>query len=1257
MTEIEIEVKRKLDPINIDLENNNIEMNNKLNKIIYTEKKKAYIDRETIFLVILQYKKDILKEQIKNIRYLNEKYDAYEILKENEKINIRNGLKILVKIEEEKAINENQALKKKEIVDKISSLETKIKKEISKLNKEKKLGDYRPSSTFSINKGTSSSSLPKTEEQDTPINLKEEVEIIVLTANPLIYHPDDQNNESIEIEDKQLKTMNDFNLVTNSINKVIMDCNKQIRAKFLPLTPSNLKKSISQNPKILHLLCKSTYFYDKNIKQDNDNYIPILLFENKLCQMEKINKENFTDLIDSNDTTNISLFISTPLSEDIFEMVKSFNFKNIMVQHTTLANIEFISEFNEQLYKNIIELNKPLKEAIRIAKIDSKNVFQYQFCCCFHKHLKDCKFKMNLSNELYFDNDKKDISKEVFQIPHFYHLRYQCNCEGSKDKDKDFCTHDVKTCDNYCFTFKPLSIQKTLKNICCCAKLKKKHDYNFFCRFSSEKEEEDIFWNYRNNNFSTIINQQNVPDYGKMNVIVGRNSIIYNIYEIIRDKTNNILNIYPKNYKESINIIDSLINLIKEFLKERIPYLNYDDPDLNFERNNFSNDLLLKKNLSNNYNIDNEIKFNYNSSPNLDLVSIESAPMPLKPNLNNDIPTFETIYFQEHENSNNISIINDLQNSKNKVYFINGLKIKDDENLIKILNQKDLSNSQIIIFTENKIDKNNLDNQDEKKIIYLEMEKLNKIDYQIELQNLKIKLTKPHFDSTLDDIIKEKDNEKDDLLGKSTTILKDNPKSNLIYEILFLFNCSNSGLFGMEMEALFPKNVDNIISIIKEKYLPKKIIIYVNYGKFYRYNRNNLIFNAYYEQRKDKISNKIKQILLEKLFCFYARAFREVIKRAKFLGLNDKENKIQIQIQKKYKPNESLTSFSAVQELGMWLPFENKKIFGNKSNLAIYNVIGYFNHLFRNFKSIFNKENIFLCLKNADIWKNVRDSIEDLSITLGTFLIMTSSDNLIKFFSIFANELYNSNNYSIRSVLRFKLLEYMYREYYTQDNKNEILKNLELIQNGFNNIGYIEGELETMFAKCIVNFRNNTDIKKFEDIYTNEIMVKLIDLKNNQTYPMKQDEKDNFIVLFENKVKYTYIKYKIKLGILSDNDLEEMEQMIIVFKKKEYINYVIKVCFLISEWYLKQYKIKNENMKNSEELLMHLSYLNMTLYIGNNKNKQKYLNYIKEFILKKFEISQRAESNKIKEKITILCNKYEIPDQENKINQFYVYDK
>ena len=220
----------------------------------------------------------------------------------------------------------------------------------------------------------------------------------------------------------------------------------------------------------------------------------------------------------------------------------------------------------------------------------------------------------------------------------------------------------------------------------------------------------------------------------------------------------------------------------------------------------------------------------------------------------------------------------------------------------------------------------------------------------------------------------EKENNLEDNLSESSTINKEKNNNNLNYEILFLFNCSNSGYFLMEMKALFPNNLEEIKSIIEKKYIPKSVLLKIEGANYYRYIINESVFKYYYEIREDLIPNKVKQLLLEKLFRFYSFAFRLILREAKVREWEKIDNDINVElkknsnIKKKYKPYDYLTTFSAIQELGIWLPFGKNKNNEQTISLDIHNLYGYFNHLLRNFKDMFKEKNIMLCMKNKEIW-------------------------------------------------------------------------------------------------------------------------------------------------------------------------------------------------------------------------------------------------------------------------------------------------
>jgi hypothetical protein len=98
--------------------------------------------------------------------------------------------------------------------------------------------------------------------------------------------------------------------------------------------------------------------------------------------MEKVTKKQLSKIFQTykENLKEISLFISTPLCEEIFNMINSIptnKFRNLLVQPTTMANISYIAEFNGELYIKILD-KQPLKQAFNSAK--SENV---SYTCSF----------------------------------------------------------------------------------------------------------------------------------------------------------------------------------------------------------------------------------------------------------------------------------------------------------------------------------------------------------------------------------------------------------------------------------------------------------------------------------------------------------------------------------------------------------------------------------------------------------------------------------------------------------------------------------------------------------------------------------------------------------------------------------------------------------------------------------------------------------------------------------------------------------
>ena len=115
--------------------------------IPYNIKQGDFINKAIISHVIQNFKESYKEKKIKFIRYLNQEYDAWMLLNENEDLEIKNDLQILVKLKDNN-LDKNQILKKKKIIGKIKNLCKKIDQEVSKLDKQKDIKDYRPSKTY-----------------------------------------------------------------------------------------------------------------------------------------------------------------------------------------------------------------------------------------------------------------------------------------------------------------------------------------------------------------------------------------------------------------------------------------------------------------------------------------------------------------------------------------------------------------------------------------------------------------------------------------------------------------------------------------------------------------------------------------------------------------------------------------------------------------------------------------------------------------------------------------------------------------------------------------------------------------------------------------------------------------------------------------------------------------------------------------------------------------------------------------------------
>ena len=1162
-------------------------------KPIYFETELKIINLNTLIQQLTKLK-IIKKNQIEFIRFKNS-YNAWELLSSNTPdIDISNQetFETLVK------------LIKKETPDKVietmiteaKSICSYIDKEISELKDP--LFFKNSSSNMSLNIPFSQGSSSHLSdflynEQNIYFYKNTNVDIIVLTANPLIY------NNNYENEMKELRTVNDFNSITDSILQVVSKTRLPIVSQFLPLTKNNFRYSLSKKPKILHLICKSTYERDNN---EQKTYSPILLFENEKCEMEKVTRNILLKIFQSfnSNIKDITLFISTPLCEDVFNMINSieeYKFKNLLVQHTTIACVSYLSEFNRELYLNLLD-KQSLWQAFNSAKIE--NISGYQFCCCYHKHEGSCILKKNLSNEI-FRKDEELSSKENKQgnsnkdkdksrmYPHLYHLRYKCDC-GVRFKQNNFCYHRATDCENKNSTF----FNKIKKNICCCInKISANHNIDDIFKKYTNTEKNIIFESYNREDYKkcAVLEYDKLPNYGKMNFKVGFNKIFYNIFENIKTKKYKILNFYGN--QSSALEIDNIISILKEFIKEKYSYILFESQQSKINSNKDSkSDLYLRKNTENEYmsekfNNKNKLKLNNNtnSGMNLNLDSSYQKSAKLL-NFENKLSSFPSLILLDQDNLS-LNLTNSNKHRKDIIYIINALKISEWNKKLEIIKEWS-QNSQVpfIIFSSNNIKEEekeeDFDLDENQDIENISLNILDDIDRMIINQVYKIENTKKDFE----DLIKEKNlyiGEEEILEIKN--LFNENKKDlEIYYLILYLFSLANSGLFEFEFQSLFPDNNElKEAKIIRDLFKEKRIINEETnrnndggkgkaFQEYIKYIKNKFVYNKIQDIIK-KIPDYIKYNIIQRLFLFYAKKFRLIIDKLRKGKIDDNK------YENGYEPDNTLFSFSAIQTLGIWLPLNNPNKFDDNEKAEIYSLDGYFKHLNRNLKDILNDSVVQFLFNDKTEWEKVRECLEDISLTLLTLYKIYNNKEIEGAISVFKNY-FKVYTFSKESELRFNLFEKMQNDYY-KINKEQILKNLNDIEKGFLKLDNKEGQLETLYASYTISNENEKNMRKI-----------LKEMENEK-------DKKKFIDLFECKINYILMKNKMNIKY---NDMpDDYEKIIKILDEYNFRIYVLKTFILISDYYLGKVKDK-KNVEDSR--YKHLIYLNCAyLYSFYNQNE------------------------------------------------------
>ena len=742
------------------------------------------------------------------------------------------------------------------------------------------------------------------------INYDTELDLCVLTANPLF-----DNNSN-----KELKSINDFNNITQKILNVVRNSTKLIFAEFYPLTKQYLKKIIFDKPKIIHLICKSTYILPKEIGDNfkSYNYVNLLFEDDNFFSLKKINKKELDDIFDKDVKIkeiikNIILVISTQLSEDVYKMVKNYGFKNVFVQHTTVADSTYISEFNEQFYKNIIMSNNDhCGQYYYSENIDNINLTEesYQFCCCFHEHESNCEFMKHLNNDLYINeiennkneikvnknkDDKKDGIKFIFPLSHFSHLFYKCKCKRNEYLKESKCLENNEYIDKKesslccCFNKKYRTIKKKKIN----DKPKKHFKIDIF--FNDFKEKQNVI--KLGNGIDTFgkIKNDIIPQYDTMKFIVGRNKIIYTLYKKISESDRKLLiNVYS-NGKQNYEL-QNLPYIIKEYFQERIHLLFNQNNKQNVEINNISNKNLHLQDIDD------------KNEENLAVNRSKSAPI--------EIMKYNQKNFNYEIKVENIKDFNVSRMKDNTIYFIISF---DNKNLREKINEiiREQLRYKIIFFTEKKIDEefNKLN------IESLEMRPLSEEEYNIKYQTEKIKKSKEDFKLFISEEKIRNDND-DNLI-----LIKNNNESTIKYELLFFFSNIKSEIYEIELKLIYFNNTEKIKNEITKIFNEfnniemneiesefNKVINNIKEAQINEKNnneKNNIVESNRFNVTKEKINeifNKIKKIIVNNRFFNEEKKLGELINIKNMIDnefkninekINDKINSLEKELKKK----------------------------------------------------------------------------------------------------------------------------------------------------------------------------------------------------------------------------------------------------------------------------------------------------------------------------------------------------------------------
>ena len=407
---------------------------------------------------------------------------------------------------------------------------------------------------------------------------------IILTANPIMDG------------DKELRTMNDFNIIPATIFNLFNEENYLKYTQFGILTKESFKKAISEKskgPLILHLICKSTYIIPDNYinlgNKESFNFINLLFEQENNYNSEFIDKEKLDQIFSEQkikeNIKNITLIISTQLSGDVYDIFENYGFKNIIVQHTTLADIDYVAKLNSRFYENLIlnrisNLNNIYEDAINVVLNNHTT-----FCCCFHKHKINCHFLKYIKNEIYNDNHPKSLDTLKINVPHFCHLQPNCPENRRRCNTKiDFCNHWFKCIDCFEIKLSEFSMKKIEEmekeektifklSTCCCYDEDNGYNiihnvdniFNGYKYFSNANINDN---NINNNNINIDTKNKFIPKYEKIILLVGNNKNALNLIQFFNSSEQ-----YLYIYGDNLEKIKLFIDIAFEYYKERY-YLN-----------------------------------------------------------------------------------------------------------------------------------------------------------------------------------------------------------------------------------------------------------------------------------------------------------------------------------------------------------------------------------------------------------------------------------------------------------------------------------------------------------------------------------------------------------------------------------------------------------------------------------------------------------------------------------------------------------